>query len=43
MSENIIVHEPDDTIYTMNGYGRIRTFAVNDDGSIAEMTTDNES
>ena len=40
MSESITVHEMDDIVYTMNGYGVVRVFGVQEDGSLAEIKPD---
>lgn len=37
MTENITVHEFEDTIYTMDGYGRVRVFTVDEDGAVVEI------
>ena len=42
MVDKITVHEPDDVVYTMDGYGRVRAFTVLDDGGFTEEFSDGE-
>lgn len=37
MSEQVLVHTSDDTIYVMDDYGRVHVYEVEADGSLVEV------